>query len=94
MSEPSPPLQCQEVHLLKHKKTPAEPTQVWAVPTEPASLGEKKESILQFSPMASVAKEAGKPPHGEGARALTELMKASPLGSMSMSSEPVSARQR
>jgi len=93
VSEPPPPLRSQDVHLLKQKETPAQPTQVWTVPKEPASLVQK-ESILQFSPMASVDKEADKPLQGEWARALTELMKASPLGSMSMSSEPASARQR
>lgn len=44
-SEPPPPPQCQEVHLLKQKETPDKPTQVWAVPTAPASLVEKKKGV-------------------------------------------------
>lgn len=94
MSEPPSPLLRQELHLLKQKEMPAKLTQVWAVTMEPATLIEKRDSHLQLSPIASVDKEAGKPLHGDRARSLTELMKASPLGSMSMSSEPVSARQR
>lgn len=94
MSEPPSPLLCQELHLLKQKEMPAKLTQLWAVTMEPATLVEKRDSLLQFSPIASVEEGAGKPLHGDRAWSLTELMKASPLGSMSISSEPVSARQR
>lgn len=58
---------------------------------EPVSLVGRVQPA--FPPVASADKAAGRALPGEGAEALTELMKARPLGSMSMSSEPVSARQ-
>lgn len=81
------------MHLLKQKETLGKPTQDRAVPKEPAR-GAEKEPVLRVSPLPSADSDGGQPLRREGARALTELMKASPLGRMSMSSEPLSARKR
>lgn len=90
MSEPPTPPLCQEACLLKQRGMTAKPAQSCSLG---ASQPCRKEPLLLFSPMASVDKETGKPQHGAVAWELTELMKASPLGSISMSSEPVSAKQ-